>query len=80
MSIGALPLCGGGRCSQLLAGIAAAKERAVERNRDQFVAILRLALADLGADATDQRVNEAVQKAIREVTGATLPDEGTPKT
>ncbi len=74
MSIGALPLCGGGRCSQLLAGIAEARERAVERNGEQFVAVLRLAAAELGIDITDQRANAAVAKAITEVTGATLPD------
>lgn len=62
-----MPLCGGGRCEQLLAGIAKVRSRTVEHHAGLNVRVLSAALTQLGLDASDEAVRSAVAAGIQQV-------------
>ena len=71
-----MPLCGGGRCEPLLAGVGRLKasmsedfEQRYERHGQQLAEIIAGALADLGVNASDERVHDVVRRNIIRVTG-----------
>ena len=63
------PVCDQGRCARVLAAIAERDQRLADRLGEQLAHVLRETLAELGHPVDDERVNAALQGAVRRMTG-----------